>query len=382
MSVWTPGTRGAGDGARAERSARTGRTLGTSLVAGLVGAVGLAMALGAAPGMGGSSSALQGRDTVPDEKLRCLASRPGYCLEEPVSRDEPHKGVCATCHNLWDRSVPANVTRSCTSAGCHSGAAALSPFHKTVHAEALSDCTHCHEAHDFRVPRNGDECAACHKEGGVAVEWADATWSHGLRAPSTFRHGDHGGVDCSRCHGTQDGHGTLSVVSIEDCRSCHHRPPVSNDCSRCHETASQTGHILNVTRSLNIRIGSLDRPLRIIPFDHGKHVGLACADCHTRGTDLRAAAGADCSGCHLEHHEAASTCSNCHKQPAPGAHGPEVHLGCTGAGCHDPVPEGVRMAPRTRNLCLACHADQQDHMAGKECSSCHVLPAPTGVGRR
>ena len=31
----------------------------------------------------------------------------------------------------------------------------------------------------------------------------------------------------------------------------------------------------------------------------------------------------------------------------------KVHVGCTGAGCHQEVPfEGV---PRTRNLCVACH---------------------------
>lgn len=362
--------------------ARQGRALRSGLVAGLMVAVAVAMTLGAAPGLAGPwAGGDQIQDTLRNQALRCLSSRPGDCLDEPVSTSEPHKGVCATCHNLWDRSVPANVTRSCTSAGCHSGEQSLSAFHNTVHPEALQDCVHCHQAHDFRIPESGDDCSACHVSGGLPVEWADATWTHGLRAPTAFRHQDHSAVDCARCHGTQDGHGTLTVVSIQDCRSCHHRPPVSNNCVTCHAPATDKGHVLNVTRSLNIRIGSLDRPLRIIPFDHGYHVGIACADCHTRGSELRAAAGADCSGCHLEHHEATADCSNCHQKPADGAHGPEVHLGCSGVGCHDPIPPGVKMAPRTRNLCLACHTEQVDHMVGKECATCHLLPEPTGVGR-
>ena len=191
---------------------------------------------------------------------------------------------------------------------------------------------------------------------------------------------DHTGVDCEKCHGTQQSHGTLVVTSIEDCRGCHHRPPLSRDCTRCHSPESVSAVTLQVTRSLNIRIGSLDRPLRNIVFDHTKHVALGCAECHTQGSDLRAAVGADCSGCHLKHHGPTSDCSQCHQPPAEGAHDLDAHMGCTGTGCHDPAPEGIANAPRTRQLCLACHTDQKQHRPGKVCADCHRLPAARGGG--
>ncbi|NJD18368.1 MAG: hypothetical protein FIA95_03675 [Gemmatimonadetes bacterium] len=382
MSEWTPEPREAGDGALKDRSARSGRAVRAGLVLSLAGAVAVSLALAAAPGLARSpSGAQQVRDTIGGEPLRCLTRGTDKCLDEPVPRDEPHKAVCATCHNLWDRSIPPNVTKSCTAAGCHSGASPLSPFPRTVAPAALTDCLHCHQAHEFRVPENGDECAACHKGGGALVEWV-STPSHVLTAPySRFNHSDHTSVDCARCHGTQEGHGTLSVVSLEDCRSCHHRPPNSLDCTRCHTPESVSAVTLQVTRSLNIRIGSLDRPLRNIAFEHSKHVALGCGECHPQGSDLRAAVGADCSGCHLTHHGPTSDCSRCHQPPAAGAHDLDTHMGCTGPGCHSPAPEGIANAPRTRQLCLACHTEQKQHRPGKVCADCHRLPAATGEGK-
>ena len=335
----------------------------------------------AAPGGARSLGATwQARDTTPGEDLRCLTRRPGDCLDKPVPRDEPHGAICATCHNMWNPAVPANVTRSCTDAGCHSGGAGLSTFHKTVHPEALRDCLHCHKAHDFRVPDDGNECTACHTGGGRTVEWVDASSTHGLSAPVTFTHADHNPVDCVRCHGEGEGHGTLVVSTLEDCRSCHHRAPVANNCQRCHAGAALAGRVLRVTRSLEIRIGSLDRPLRLLPFDHANHLEVGCAQCHTQGTNLRAAAGADCSGCHLDHHDPDADCATCHETPARGAHDLNAHMGCAGVGCHDPVPPGIKDAPRTRNLCLACHTDMRDHKPDRTCTTCHRLPAVGGVG--
>jgi len=327
------------------------------------------------------SGAFQQVDTLAWGERRCLKGRPQDCLEQPVPADEPHGAACATCHTLWPRSVPANEVRSCTAARCHSGAAALSVFHRTVRPEALSGCVHCHKAHEFRVPRNGDECGACHKGGGSLVEWV-STPVRTLVAPySVFTHSDHRKVDCSRCHGTQAQHGALVVISLEGCRNCHHRPPLSRNCTACHAPDSVGNVVVQVTKSLDIRIGSLDRPLRVIDFEHSHHIAVGCSECHTQGSDLRAAVGADCSGCHLKHHQPTSNCSLCHKPPAKGAHTERAHLGCSGEGCHSPVPDAIRMAPRTRELCLACHTDEKDHRPGRVCVDCHVLPEPTGVGK-
>lgn len=321
------------------------------------------------------------QDTLRHEDLRCLTRRPDDCLPAPVPQDEPHGAICATCHDMWSQDVPADVTRSCTEAGCHSGALALSTFHETVHPEALADCLHCHKAHDFRVPESGNECTVCHRGGGEPVEWVDASSSRPLTAPAPFTHNDHTPVACGRCHGAGDAHGTLAVASLNDCRSCHHQPPVANDCTRCHERSQLAGTVYRVTRSLNITIGSLDHPLRLLPFDHGKHPDIECTQCHTEGTTVPVADGADCSTCHLEHHAPTADCGTCHAEPAPGAHDAEAHMGCGGVGCHDPVPEGIEYAPRTRQLCLACHTDRADHKADRTCADCHKLPSPTGLGR-
>ncbi len=358
--------------------ARRSRGLRISAVLGLVSAIGAALTVG--PGLAGPlAAALQVADTLRSADLRCLTRRPEDCLDRPVPRDEPHGAVCATCHNLWTPGAPANVTRSCTAAGCHAGASPLSVFHQTVHPEVLTDCVHCHKAHEFRVPANGDDCSACHKGGGTRVEWVTATARHGLAAPSAFQHADHGGVECARCHGRGLEHGTLAVVALQDCRACHHRAPLRRDCTRCHTPESLSGIALKVTRSLDIRIGSLDRPLRLLPFDHANHLDVGCDRCHTtKGSNLRAAAGADCSACHAQHHEPEADCSLCHQRPAAGAHDRQAHLGCSGTGCHDPAPEGIRRAPRTRALCLACHMDQREHKPAQICADCHRLPAPTG----
>ena len=356
------------------------RKLRVAAILGLVGATG--GGLTATAGLAGTGSAAsQQADTLRSDERRCLTRRPEDCLPAPVPADEPHGAVCATCHNLWDRSIPPNVTRSCTDAGCHAGATPLSIFHQTVHPDALSDCVHCHRAHEFRVPESGAECAACHRGGGSLVDWVSATPTHGLRAPAEFRHADHGTVECSRCHGIGRQHGTLEVTSLEDCRSCHHSAPLADDCTRCHEPAALSGVPLKVTRSLDIRIGSLDRPLRVLTFDHDYHLEVGCAECHTRGSDLRAAAGADCSSCHAQHHLPESDCSQCHQPPAPGAHTLDAHMGCSGAGCHASPPEGIRTAPRTRALCLACHTTLVDHEPGQVCADCHRLPPTGGSGR-
>lgn len=351
------------------------RSLAVFAVSGALAAAGLhGVGRPGGPGVGPTAFA-QSRDTLRAEDLRCLTRRPTDCLEDPVPRDEPHGAVCATCHNLWDQGVPADAVRPCTGAGCHSSSSLLEGFHGTVRPQALADCLHCHRAHAFQVPLDGTECTACHRGGGAPVEWVDAG-STRLTGPAVFTHEDHRRVACGRCHGLGDQHGTLEVATLAECRSCHHRTLAQSACVSCHPEERLAGVRFMVTRSVDIRVGSLDRPLRLLPFDHGHHATVPCTQCHTQGGSLRAAAGADCSACHLRHHEPDSDCSLCHAPPAPGAHAASAHLGCGGAGCHDRAPEGIRDAPRTRSVCLSCHVDRADHKPGRTCPDCHRLPPP------
>ncbi len=207
------------------------------------------------------------------------------------------------------------------------------------------------------------------------MTWAGEEGPRRLPAELDFAHEDHDSVACGTCHGEQARHGSVLIREREDCRSCHHAAPLASRCTSCHDVEEVRETSFAVTKPLEITIGSLDRPLRTVVFhhaDHWQHTG--CSICHTGGIDLETAQGADCSGCHLEHHEPTANCMTCHEAPAPGAHDRNAHFGCGGTGCHDPVPEGIRNAPRTRELCLVCHQDLVDHMAGRNCADCHVLP--------
>jgi len=98
---------------------------------------------------------------------RCLTDRPDQCLARPLPKNEPHKAVCATCHNLWDNSSPKAAAQSCTRGGCHEHPASLTVFHSKVEPRVLANCIRCHPAHDARVTvGHGGDCLYCHPAGG------------------------------------------------------------------------------------------------------------------------------------------------------------------------------------------------------------------------
>jgi len=349
---------------------------------GLAAAVALTLAVeaGSAGGLGASVGAEQAvaapsQDTVRVGDRRCLTRRAADCLVEPVPVDEPHGAVCAVCHDLWDGKHPAQTARACSGGECHRNPAWASPFHGTVSPAVLEQCTACHRPHDFRVEGGPASCASCHAGGGAPVTWAGEQTPPRLPAGLDFDHGAHTAVACGACHGENAGHATVAVAKRQDCRSCHHTEPLVSGCTSCHDVAEVAGTSFAVTKPFEITIGALDRPVRTVVFhhaDHWQHTG--CAVCHTGGVDLETAEGADCSGCHLEHHEPTASCMTCHAPPAPGAHDRSAHFGCGGQGCHDPVPAGIAGAPRTRELCLVCHQDLVGHKPERTCVDCHVLP--------
>ena len=347
----------------------------TVVVVGAVGALVTVASPAAGPNIGPPEAASASAGSVQQAvDLRCLTRRPADCLEEPVSPDEPHGAVCATCHDLWNNRDDPKDVRSCRETGCHGDAWGLSPFHTTLAPEMLEDCSHCHVAHDFRA--DAQACAVCHVGAGDRVAWAGGRLLNEVPFPEVpFVHDDHAQVPCQTCHGVGYAHATLKVKTRDDCRSCHHgaRMPA---CLQCHSQEAVNALEIHVSRALAIDIGSVVRPVRWLPFEHGMHKATPCATCHTEGVELATGRGADCSACHAQHHEPAADCAACHARPAAGAHDAQAHLGCAGEGCHA-APAGIRDAPRTRSLCLACHRDRVEHQSGKQCSGCHVLPGGT-----
>lgn len=313
--------------------------------------------------------------------LRCLTSR--LCLDQPMSPTEPHGAVCATCHDLVAQGTPAGARASCTGAGCHERPEYLTPFHRGLSAGVLSNCVGCHDPHDVEVPGGGENCTACHRP-GVRMAEPRSFERHPLPGrPSaldlTFRHGQHQVVECQACHSNERAHGRTIVAGLRDCRSCHHTQPQAGDCTHCHSPSEARTIVSWVPRTMNIAIGSLDQPRRLLPFEHAKHDRLECTSCHTRGLAL-SAAQTDCSSCHAAHHQPNVTCRDCHNQPAQMAHTRDAHLSCSGAGCHQAPPPAIRDVPRTRPFCLTCHQDMVDHKPEGNCADCHVLPRPR-VGR-
>lgn len=192
-----------------------------------------------------------------------------------------------------------------------------------------------------------------------------------VRAP--FTHRDHESVECETCHTGVDGHGSLSVRTVEDCRVCHHRPPLSASCESCHEGSGSPGSFRAV-RPVSFSVGTTD-PARALTFPHPAHAGIACARCHTRGLALAVPGDLDCSSCHADHHAPRSDCAACHRAAPVAAHPPsEAHVTCSGAGCHQRVP--FQTIPRTRSFCLGCHQTMREHEAPRPCVECHALPAP------
>jgi hypothetical protein len=364
------------------------------------GALLLALAAAAAPALA------QERRPLREADLRCLTNNPDHCLDQPMPRDEPHQARCATCHNLRTQPTLADAAQSCTGAGCHVKAE-LSPFHEGLRTVTLDNCIGCHPAHDVRIVGGAANCAFCHTSGGaragaelpkrtepagrVADPHARRPMDPGARpaaavpAPTParepislkapFTHREHNRIACADCHPAGKTHGVIGPTRIQDCRACHHTETRVSECQSCH-TRAETSFVRSVTRTMQIRIGRLDRPLRQLPFDHARHVAADCKTCHLDQGQARRTARANCSSCHEQHHQADRNCMACHRTPAAAVHSRDAHLGCGGVGCHENALPAIQQAPRTRTLCLACHTNQVEHEPAMNCADCHRLPAP------
>jgi hypothetical protein len=202
---------------------------------------------------------------------------------------------------------------------------------------------------------------------GALVLPAPVAAQQAAGAPGPFDHARHVSVECTACHSARDAHGTVTITTQRECRTCHHTGAVAQPCSRCHGAAGAESY--DVRRAYRPSVGVAKN--RTLPFDHRPHEGLDCARCHREGIEL-SAARVSCSSCHVEHHDAGTTCTACHETPRESAHSASSHLTCAGSGCHSAAP--VNAAQRTRNLCLACHQDMGDHRPGRRCVECHTLP--------
>ena len=199
-------------------------------------------------------------------------------------------------------------------------------------------------------------------------------------ADTSFRHDMHEDFSCLDCHTMEVGHGTLLVVDVSDCRSCHHVRERDRGCEACH----QAGELDDVVypRDYTFDLTVLGGPVeRRVDFAHALHVSRECAECHVGPGPALGSAVVDCGGCHEEHHRpTASGCMQCHRDPGAPAHTLEVHQTCSGSGCHVDPP--FEVPPPTRTGCLWCHEDMRDHEAGEPCTDCHLAADESGEPSR
>jgi hypothetical protein len=208
---------------------------------------------------------------------------------------------------------------------------------------------------DLGPPVRENTCLSCH----LGVERSAVTFQG-----SRFDHEAHAmaGLECGQCHTSLEEHGGTTITALAQCDACHHPAVGGRNCAACHEGGGGAP-------SETLRTAQGD-------FSHAVHspaAGLACGACHS-GVGM-SAAGTECTSCHVAHHDPARSCVSCHREGALDIHEAEDHGGC--ADCHDaPIDQIERW---TRQVCLACHADQQRHNVGEECVDCHRVPALGGA---
>ncbi|HLO30987.1 MAG TPA: cytochrome c3 family protein, partial [Anaerolineales bacterium] len=189
----------------------------------------------------------------------------------------------------------------------------------TSHAETGGDCQACHTA-PWEAATMADRCTVCHSD--IAAQMRNVATMHG-----TLLHDDPR-LGCRHCHPEHRG-ATAQLTVMEDasfphevvgfslkghqltaarkpfiCKDCHQgdiRTFALDSCDNCHrqiDSAFMTAHTLSFGSACLDCHDGVDRFGK--NFDHnvfsfkitGKHVGLACVQCHinARGSgDFQAA---------------------------------------------------------------------------------------------
>ncbi|MEY4673577.1 MAG: hypothetical protein RL148_1361, partial [Planctomycetota bacterium] len=202
-----------------------------------------------------------------------------------------------------------------------------------------------------------------------------------------------GGANCEACHGDGTHQGMASA-----CSTCHQQvgsqltsrrglhgsldPALARDCSACHDDHHGTETRL-IRDSAFARAGTADRAR----YDHahvadwalvGRHVGLACTECHPQAEAASPPAGGrflglsqSCASCHEDVHRGAfgNDCTTCHGQERPFREAPGFrHESFALSGAH------------AQATCTACHAEGTDRSVvsyrtrrpeARSCSECH-----------
>jgi hypothetical protein len=188
-------------------------------------------------------------------------------------------------------------------------------------------------------------------------------------AVRNFRHSLHNDVPCSGCHSSRMRHGEVMIRSEQDCEKCHHVGPSREECTQCHNIA-RFRRGAPEPRTFQITASRATITLRM-RFDHQQHGEIPCQRCHGDAMS-RAPIGADCAGCHSQHHGATADCTQCHQGAnALAKHTVADHTRCSTPACHG--QQAQTLPASSREACLVCHSAQRQHIPGRACITCHPV---------
>lgn len=241
-----------------------------------------------------------------------------------------------------------------------------------------ASCSSCHgDPHKGQFAPRG--CTDCHDED----KW---------KPPARFDHdktgfpltGSHEAVACASCHKPRpDGSVRFKGVAHPTCASCHRDPHagrMGTACASCHDPMGWQ----------RIAPGRFDHGRTRFPLT-GRHEGVACSGCHTRGAGgalkFEGTPFASCASCHKDPHAGrlGAVCATCHTtagfdriQPGQFDHartafplyGKHADVKCD--SCH----RTGRPRPLRHARCTDCHEDRHaGQLAGRpdggRCESCH-----------
>lgn len=348
---------------------------------------------------------------------------------------DPHAGKfgadCRSCHNLTDfaefdqQKFDHKLSRY-----------PLTGKHETVKCDAchgtpprwkplpFSTCDACH-----KDPHAGSfapkACSSCHETGS----WEAAADKMRANHPGLSLKNGHRRVKCETCH---DRGASKAPSKGNDCVDCHravHEAKFGTRCEGCHKSIKWLGLPEDIGRDAHDKT---PYPLK------GKHVKVACADCHPRAksadaryrklvfdrcggchadkhaSEFAARDNGECAACHtvngftpttfglalhattkfaLDGRHVAVQCSSCHTGPRPRLDLRVAKQAC--ADCHA-NPHGDQFAAEmSRGGCATCHASADWHLpridhstwpltgahARTACAACHGEKSGAGVGK-
>jgi cytochrome b subunit of formate dehydrogenase len=274
------------------------------------------------------------------------------------------------------------------------------------HRDAACEDCHMQEEQDFSyIGIDFASCASCHadphqdEQAAVCREchtpdtwsYADKVFDHEREASFALK-GKHRDLSCQACHGKQisPDESRIQLYGIgEACSDCHEDPHAAQfvqSCEQCHVEQD-----FKQTRPEQFHGDPNTFILK------GKHLDLACTQCHKPPDGVQALAqarfvglGRNCKDCHQDPHseQFGQSCEHCHVEQNFQQIRPEQfhgapntfilkgkHQDLTCAQCHQPS-EGIQTLAEARfvdlgQTCEDCHQDPHQEQMDHACARCH-----------